>query len=162
MTVMVGKILSTHGLNGDVKLMSFCENPEDIFNYTLLDKNNNIMRCKRVGSTSKPNVFLAKFENLNSIDEANRYRNYELFIKKEDLAEIDDDNSVYVDDLINMKADSGEKKGIIRDVYNYGAGDVVEIEWSDGKIESIPFTETFIREIDKKNSIVYINLPSYI
>ena len=55
-----------------------------------------------------------------------------------------------------------KKKLILVDGYNYGASDVVEIKWEDGKTETIPFTEDFIQEIDKNNNTLYINLPKYI
>ena len=51
--IEIGKILTTHGLDGAVKLQSFCENPEDIFNYNLFIFNNQPISCKKVGLTSK-------------------------------------------------------------------------------------------------------------
>lgn len=159
--ILIGKILSTHGLTGNVKLESFCENPQDIFSYNLYDLNGNKLNCKQVGKTSKLNVFLAKFDNINSIDEAREYRNFEIFIKKEDLPEVADDE-IYIDDLIDMNVNGEGKLGKVVDVYNYGASDVVEIKWEDGKTETVPFTEDFIQEIDKNNNVLYINLPKYI
>lgn len=158
--ILIGKILSTHNLKGDVKLLSYCENPEDIFNFSLYDKNNNEMKFRKIGLTSKKNIFLAKLENSNSIEEARKYINSELFIKRENL-EKTKENETYINDLFNMKVDGDGKIGIVENVYNYGAGDVIEIRWEkNNKLESIPFNKNFIKEI--KENTIYINLPSYI
>ena len=157
--ILIGKILTTHGLNGNVKLESFCENPQDIFSYNICDNSGNNMPCKQVGKTSNPNIFLAKFDNINSIDEAKEYKNFELFVKREDLEELED-NQFYVNDLIGMKVLADNKEGIVDSSYNYGAGDVIEVKWSSGKMESIPFNDTYIKKIE--NNTIYIELPTYI
>ena len=155
--VLIGKILTTHGLNGNVKLESFCENPIDIFNYELFDDKCNKMICRQVGRTSNPSIFLAKFENINSIDEAREYRNFEIYTKRKNLENLSD-NQFYVDDIIGLKVVGENKNGIVDNFYNYGGGDTLEIKWSDGKMESIPFS--YVKEI--KNDTVYVELPTYI
>ncbi len=143
---LIGKILTTHNLNGNVKLLSFTEEPEQIFQYNLYDKDDNLMKCKKVGLTSKKNVFLAKFKGIDSIEEARNYRNFEY--------------ELYINDLIGMEVNGDGKIGKIENLYNYGASDVIEIRWDDDKLESIPFNDDFIKDI--KDGIVYINLPKYI
>ena len=155
--VLIGKILTSHGLNGNVKLESYCENPTDIFNYELFDINNNKMVCKQVGKTSSSNIFLAKFDTINSIEEAREYKNFEIYTKRKNLEELND-NQFYVDDIIGLKVIGGDKNGVVDNFYNYGGGDTLEVKWNDGKMESIPFG--YVKEI--KDSIIYIELPTYI
>lgn len=157
--ILIGKILATHGLNGNVKLESFCENPQDIFGYTLYNNKGEAMPCKQVGKTSNPTIFLVKFDNINSIDEAKEYKNFEIFIKRKDLKELDK-NQFYISDLIGKKVITDTKNGVVDKSYNYGAGDVIEVKWNDGKIESIPFNETYIKDIQE--DVIYIELPTYI
>ena len=157
--ILIGKILATHGLNGNVKLESFCENPQDIFGYTLYNNKGEAMPCKQVGKTSNPTIFLVKFDNINSIDEAKEYKNFEIFIKRKDLKELDK-NQFYISDLIGKKVRADTKNGVVDKSYNYGAGDVIEVKWNDGKIESIPFNETYIKDIQE--DVIYIELPTYI
>lgn len=157
--VLIGKILTTHGLDGNVKLESFCEEANDIFTFNLYDSNGNSMPCKQVGKTSNPAIFLAKFDKINSIDEAKEYRNFELFIKREDLEDLSDDQ-FYVSDLIGMKVVAEDKEGIVDSSYNYGAGDAIEVKWNDGKMESIPFNDSYIKKVE--NEVIYVELPTYI
>ncbi|MDR1498801.1 MAG: ribosome maturation factor RimM [Rickettsiales bacterium] len=157
----MGKILSTHGLDGNVKLLSFCSNPEDIFNYNLFDGKGNEMKCHRVGSTSKRDIFLAKFEDINSMDEAKKYKNSELFVEKGSLEPTETDE-VYVNDLIGMRVDDGKRFGTIENFYNYGASDTIEVLWDNGKSESIPFQKPFIREVNEETKTIFIDSPTYI
>lgn len=157
--ILIGKILSSHGLNGNVKLESFCENPTDIFEYDLYDKNGNLMSCKQVGKTSNSSVFLAKFDIINSIDEAQEYRNFDIYTKRENFEALDD-NQFYVEDLIGRKVLADKKSGVVDNFYNYGGGDTLEVKWDNGQLESIPFNNDYIKEI--KDNVIHIELPTYI
>ncbi len=156
---LIGKILTTHNLNGNVKLLSYAENPEEIFQYKLYDKNNNFMECKKVGLTSKRDTFLAKFKGIDSVEEARKYRDLELFVDRNELKELEEDE-IYINDLIGMKVNGEGKIGKVENLYNYGASDVIEIRWDNNKLESIPFNDDFVKEI--RDGVVYINLPKYI
>ncbi|GHU27182.1 ribosome maturation factor RimM [Bacilli bacterium] len=159
--LQIGKILSTHGLEGNVKIISFFEEPEDIFKYEIMDKDKNTLKCKKVGLTNKKDVFLAKFERINSIDEAKKYNGIELFTPSQNLPATLE-NEVYLEHLIGMAVVGGNKAGIVESISNYGAGYILEIEWNNGKSESILYTDNFVKNVDKKNRIITIDLPSYI
>lgn len=159
--IKIGKILKSHGLEGVVKLVSFCETPENIFSIELFDINGSIMKCHRVGFTSKPDTFLAKFDCMNSIEDTIKYRNFELFMNEDNLPDIND-NSIYMIDIIGMSVLDGKKHGIVESVSNYGAGDIIDIKWDDNKNESILFTKDFIEKIDKKTNTIKVKQTLYI
>lgn len=158
----IGKFLSTHGLKGGIKLQSFCEIPEDIFDMNLYLKNENKIICKKIGNTSKSDIFLAQINGVNSIEQAEQYKNTEVFVKREELEEPEEDE-YYINDLIGAKVICDNKTGIVKDIYNFGAGDSIEIQWDDTKkIESFPFIEQYIKEVDIKNKTINIEKPKYI
>ena len=157
--VLIGKILTSHGLVGNVKLESFCENPSDIFNYELFDNVGKLLHCKQVGKTSNNNVFLVKFDHINSIEEAREYKNFEIYTKRSNFKNLDN-NQFYVDDIIGLKVQADGKSGIVDNFYNYGGGDTIEVKWDNNKIESIPFNNNYIKKIE--NGVVYVELPTYI
>ena len=117
------------------------------------------MICKKVGLTSKNDIFLAKFDNINSIDEAKNYRNTILFSKKN---ESNNNSEIYINDLIGMSVTSNGKTGKIIEFSNYGAGDIVDIQWDNGKIESILFSKNIIKNFDRNKNIISIETPKYI
>jgi 16S rRNA processing protein RimM len=159
--IAIGKFLSTHGLNGGMKLNSYCEIPGDIFNLGLYDGNENSIKCKKIGNTSKNDVFIVLINEIDTIDGVESYKNQEIFVKREEL-ENTAENEVYIEDLMEMGVVSGDLRGAVNDFYNYGAGDVIEILWTNGEKEDIPFTEPYITKMDKKNSIIYVEKPNYI
>ncbi|MDR2077899.1 MAG: ribosome maturation factor RimM [Rickettsiales bacterium] len=159
--LLVGKILSSHGLGGNVKLMSLFGNPGDIFNYRITDKNGKVMKFSKVGATARQDIFLAKFEQINSIEDARKYSNFELFAETSELPAIGEDE-VYLEDLVGMSVIGGDKRGVVDSVANYGAGDLLDITWDDGKTESILYSDNFIEYVDKNNRIITINPPNYI
>lgn len=159
--IKIGKILKPHGIKGIVKLASFCEIPEDIFNIELFDLNGIIMKCYKAGLTNRQDIFLAKFDCMNSIEDTIKYRNFELFMNKDDLPNTND-NSIYMVDIIGMYVLDDKKHGVVESVSNYGAGDILDIKWDDSKNESILFTKDFIEKIDKKTNTIKIKRILYI
>jgi ribosomal 30S subunit maturation factor RimM len=89
------------------------------------------------------------------------YKNQEIFVKKEELDDVDDDE-IYVNDLIGMKVIANDLHGTVNNFYNYGGGDTIEVIWSNGDRDDIPFVEPYITKIDKKNLVIYIEKPTYI
>jgi 16S rRNA processing protein RimM len=157
----VGKILSSHGLNGNVKVVSFFENPEDIFSYRVTDGSGNDLNYRKAGLTSKKDVFLVKFEHINSIEEAKMHNGVELFIDSNDLPPLAE-GEFYLEDMIGMSVTDGDRNGVIDSLSNYGAGDILEIKWNGRGTECITYSKDLIKEVDKENRIIRIHPPSYI
>jgi 16S rRNA processing protein RimM len=159
--IAIGKLLSTHGLRGGIKLNSYCEKPEEIFNLKLYDADGNRIVCRRIGNTNKDDVFTVLVNDINAIDDITPYKNKEIFVKREELPEIRDDE-IYVDDLLRMKVMSEDETGVVVGSYNHGAGDIMEILWDGGEKSDIPFVERYIKKIDKSASTIYVEKPTYL
>jgi 16S rRNA processing protein RimM len=154
-TIVVAKMLTSHGIAGNVKLESYTENPKDVFNYELFDVNNKKYNIKFIG-TLKPNVFIVNIEGITTPEQAKEYRNTELFT-------ILTDDEVYFDELIGMEVRTTDSlsKGKIVSINNYGAGDIIEIRW-DGERnpESLPFIDEYFKEVTKE--YVVVERPQYV
>lgn len=176
--IKIGKILTSHGLNGDVKLASFCEKPEDIFNIKLYGEDGTPMPCHRVGSTSYPDIFLAKFDSMNSSKDTIPYRNFYLFMdEKTSKTDAAADNFIYLEELIGMTVTDGERRGKILAISNYGAGDIMDVSWEIGKdddtttttveaatktMESILIADNLLENVDRAGKIVRIRKVEYV
>jgi len=75
-----------------------------------------------------------------------------------------DEEEFYVADLIGMDAVlvSGEAFGRVRDVLNYGAGDILEIQQMDGQIALVPFTKAAAPHVDVAARRVTVDPPAEI
>lgn len=158
--ILIGKVTTAHGVKGAVKIISFAENPEDIFNYRVFDKNGEVVKLKKIGVLSS-GLFISQINEINDRNEAEKLRNFELYIEASDLKKLSD-NEIYINELIGAKVESNGKFGKVMNVYNYGAGDIMEIKWEDGNSMDIPFVEPYVKSFDKNNGTVYIEMPEYI
>ncbi|MCQ2469221.1 MAG: ribosome maturation factor RimM [Ruminococcus sp.] len=127
-----GKIVTTHGIRGEVKIMPYTDTPELLAEFDRLfigkDRNELIIEHSRVFK----NMVIAKIEGVDTPEDAEKLRNKMLFMHRDDL-ELDDD-TYFIQDLIGMEvrdADSGFVYGKINDVMQTGANDVYVIKGSD-------------------------------
>ena len=120
-----GKIVTTHGIRGEVKIMP----PELLCEFDRLfmgkDKAEIYIDRARVAK----NMVIAKIEGIDTVEAAEKYRNKVLFMHRDDL-ELDED-TYFIQDLIDMEVkdvDSGFVYGKITDVLQNGANDVYVIK----------------------------------
>ncbi|MBR6581356.1 MAG: 16S rRNA processing protein RimM [Ruminococcus sp.] len=124
-----GKIVTTHGIRGEVKIMPYTDTPELLCEFDRLfigkDKAELYIERARVAK----NMVIAKIEGIDTVEAAEKYRNKVLFMHRDDL-ELDED-TYFIQDLIDMEvrdADSGFVYGKITDVLQNGANDVYVIK----------------------------------
>lgn len=123
-----GKIVTTHGIKGEVKIMPYTDTPELLCEFERLfigkDKTELYIERSRVSK----NMVIAKIEDIDTVEAAEKYRNKLLYMHRDDL-ELDE-NTFFIQDLIGMEvkdADSGFSYGKITDVLQNGANDVYVI-----------------------------------
>lgn len=124
-----GKIVTTHGIRGEVKIMPYTDTPELLCEFDRLfigkDKAEIYIDRARVAK----NMVIAKIEGIDTVEAAEKFRNKILFMHRDDL-ELDED-TYFIQDLIDMEVkdvDSGFVYGKITDVLQNGANDVYVIK----------------------------------
>ncbi len=144
--IPVIKIVNTHGVRGEVKAL-FYTDTTDFFKKVknLYDKNG---VCYVVSSAREhKGAVIIKFASVDTVEDAQKLRNQELFAKKEDFPALPE-GRFYVGDLkgLSVFLESGEKVGVVTDVYSLG-NDIFEIEKENGKKVLVPFVESFVKEV---------------
>ena len=88
-------------------------------------------------------------------------RNVNLYIARDTLPAVEEDDTFYCADLIGLSAVTRDKSafGEVIAVQNYGAGDILEIRRGDGSTFLVPFTEAAVPEIDIAGGIIVIDPP---
>ena len=136
-----GKIVTTHGIKGEVKIMPYTDYPELLceFDRLFLGKNHEEINVER--SRVFKNMVIAKLEGYDTPEAAEKLRNKILYMHRDDL-ELDED-TYFIQDLIGIEvydADSGFVYGKITDVMQTGANDVYVIQGNDREylIPAIP------------------------
>lgn len=151
-----GKIVTTHGIRGEVKIMPYTDIPDILceFDRLFIGKNKDEIFIER--SRVFKNTVIAKIEGIDTPEQAEKLRNKMLYMHRDDL-ELDDD-TYFIQDLIGMEvkdADSGELYGKIDDVMQTGANDVYVIK--DGEKEYlVPAIADVVISTDIDNNIMTI------
>lgn len=127
-----GKIVTTHGIKGEIKIMPYTDYPELFceFDRLFLGKNHEEINVER--SRVFKNMVIAKLEGYDTPEVAEKLRNKILYMHRDDL-ELDED-IYFIQDLIGIEvsdADSGFVYGKITDVMQTGANDVYVIQGKD-------------------------------
>ena len=154
--ILAGSILGLHGLKGYIKVKSFLENPKDLFNY---DKYfiNKISFSSLLLKFNKKSVFICELVGINSIEEAKKFVNEDIFIYKSSLPKTDKDE-IYLNDLISFKVEleSGLCLGELVNFYDFGAGPIIGVKQGHTEM-MLPFSDNFIINIDQDLKLITLS-----
>ena len=155
--ILVASVGKPVGLKGWAKVNSFTRPPENLFNFKNfflevdgVKENINIDEFSKSGKN-----YILKVESLNSIEEIERLKNKEIFIKSKDLPKLKD-NEFYWKDLIGMEVRQidGTVIGVVVEIIETGSDDVLVVE-KNNKKELIPFNfGEIIKEVSDNSIIV--------
>jgi 16S rRNA processing protein RimM len=154
----IAKILRPHGIKGELRLYLYSE---DIQQYQHFYLDNLVVKISFRGF--KANNAIAKIENIETINQAIKLQNSFIFIKKSQLAPLSS-GDLYYADLIDSKvrAIDGSIIGVVTNVANYGAGDVITICFNNHKSEEFPFTKEIFPQFDSKQQELTFRKPEIV
>lgn len=161
--IEIGQIVNTNGLKGVVKVNPFTDDIskfEDL-KYVYIQLKNELKKVKIEQVRYNKNQVLLKLEGIDSIEEAEKYRNFYLKTEKESQEDLGED-TYYIVDLIGLDvySDKNEYLGKIEDVFPTGSNDVYVVKDNLGKQILIPAIADVVKEVDLKNKKMTINLIS--
>lgn len=150
--INVGKIYTTHGLNGELKVKSNFKFKNQIYIKNMKFYFGDKKELNKLLSYRKQNEFdLLLFENLNDIDKVIKYRGIYLYIDRNDLNL--EENSYLNSDLIGFKILFNSKEiGHLKDIFDAGNGNEI-MNIND---VLIPKNNNFIEKIDFNNKTIYL------
>lgn len=159
--IEIGQIVNTNGLKGVVKVNPFTDDIgkfEDL-KYVYIQLKNELKKVKIEQVRYNKNQVLLKLEGIDSIEEAEKYRNFYLKTEKESQEDLGED-TYYIVDLIGIDvySDKNEYLGKIEDVFPTGSNDVYVVKDNLGKQILIPAIADVVKEVDLKNKKMIINL----
>lgn len=157
--IEVGKIVNTHGLRGEVKVVPWTDYPETFedIEYVFVKTKKSEERLDIKGIKYQKNNVILKFSQINDINEAELYKNLVLCAERSmfDLP----DGVYFIADLIGLDVidiDTDEKIGEIADVFNTGSNDIYDVKRDGKKNLLIPVIDDVVKEIDLENNRVKV------
>lgn len=160
--IEVGRIINTHGLKGEVKVLPFSDEPLRFKNYkTVFVKGTNYERQHSVTSVKTvKNVAVLKFEEVQSIEEAETLKGYLVYIEESVIPVLEED-SFYVKDLIDCSVfnEIGELLGTLKEVISTGSNDVYVVERIEKPNLLVPALKSVVLKVDISQKRVEVQLP---
>lgn len=158
----IGKIVNTHGIDGELKILEQTDFPErfSIGNTIFLINSKEEEVPVEIENYRQMNKFgLLKIKGYNHIDQVEVLKGLELKIKKEQVGELDDGEYYYFEIIgCEVYTTTGELIGIVDSVMSPGANDVWVVKDAKNKEYLIPFIPPVVKSVDIENKQIEIEV----
>ena len=159
--ICVGAIAGSFGLQGEVRLKSFCSTPEAIATYGPLTSEDGTRSFAVKLTRPVAGGLGARITGIITKEQADALRGTSLYADRAKLPSLPDDEYYYTD-LIGMEVrdTGGVLIGTLHAVHNHGAGDLLEIMGPGLKSALLlPFTRAVIPTVDLAARRIVADLP---
>lgn len=149
-----GKLVNTHGLRGEVKIISQSDFKEDRFKKGSKFFIGDIEVTVKSHRVHK-NFDMVMFEEFNDINQVEKYKGSSLFIDKELLSDLEDDE-FYYHQLEGMEVYNGtEFVGEVIEVRDMPSTEMLVVK-TESKQVYIPFVDEFIKDVNIEEGKIII------
>lgn len=160
--ICVGAIAGSFGVQGEVRLKSFCADPAAIASYGPLWTEDGAQSFTvKLTRANVSGGLGARLSGVLTKEQADALKGTQLFADRERLPTLPDDE-FYHADLIGLVAQDagGATLGTVRAVHNHGAGDMLEILGPGMKAALlVPFTLAVVPTVDLAAGRIVVDLP---
>lgn len=154
--VFIGKVVSTHGIKGEIRILSSFEFKSKVFqvgNEIIIDNQTYTIKSYRVHKKFD----MVTLEGFNNINDVLFLLKQKVFVKK-NLLELTSDE-VLDEDLISFNVLTIEgKKGIIKEIFYASENNKVLRILIDEQQILIPYFSPLVKEVDKENKQILIEI----
>lgn len=167
--IQVGRVAGGFGVKGEMRISTFTAEPLALARYKTLLREDGSAGLTVLSARAVKDAVIAKVSGIDSKEAADALRGLRLFVPREALPEPDEDE-FYLTDLIGLSVVSvtGEALGRIKDVPNFGSGDLLEIQPAKsghrggGATWYLPFTREAVPEVRLAEGVVVADPPGEI
>ena len=159
--VCVGAIAGSFGVKGEVRLKSFCAEPDAIATYGPLTSEDGARSFDVRITRPVKNGFAARLSGVGTKDAADALRGVRLYAPRDTLPELVDDEYYYTDLIGLIVLDTGGTElGRVKAVLNHGASDLLEIAGKNLKQPVLlPFTQAAVPTVDVASGRIIADPP---
>ncbi len=156
--VKIGKIINTHGINGEVKVLTTTDFPEERFSkgsYVFINNE------KLIVDKSRPfkDFWLIKFKYFDNINDIKKFEKHFIFVSKKQKVLLKPGEYLLSQIIGLLVFDlNNDYIGKIVDSFHTKANDVWVVRKQNKKNIFIPFIDQVVKVIDLRKSFVKIDL----
>jgi 16S rRNA processing protein RimM len=160
--LLMGRIGAAHGIRGEVRILSFTEEPLDLLGYGPFSTNKPGLTIEIENARATTNVLVARLKGVTDRTAAEKLNGVELYVERERLPQPDDEDDFYHADLIGLEArlNDGTVLGKVVAIPNYGASDLLEVrDERTGDTYLYPFTRAVVPQVHVGEGYLVIEVP---
>ncbi len=157
--VLMATIGAAQGLRGEVRVRAYTADGTALGDYGHLHaEDGRVFEILELREAKT--VVIVRFRGINDRTAAEALAGLELFIERDNLPddELDDDEFYYADlEGLDAVDPEGKSYGTVSGVFDFGAGDLLELKGPGRRPALIPFSEAAVLEIDLENGRIVID-----
>jgi len=159
--ICVGVIAGAFGVRGEVRLKSFTAQADAIADYAPLMTEDGQTEFSIALTSSIKNGMAARLSGITSKEEADALKGTKLFVPRDRLPDLPDDEYYYTDLVgLEVRDTGGTLLGTVRSVQNHGASDLLEIHAPGMKTTVLlPFTLAAVPTVDLASGRIVADPP---
>jgi 16S rRNA processing protein RimM len=159
--ICVGVLAGAFGVQGEVRVKSFCAEPADIASYGPLFTEDGSRKFNLKLTRPVAGGLGARLSGVATKEEAEALKGTSLYVDRAKLPGLPDDE-FYHADLIGLAVHDtgGVLIGTVTAVHNHGAGDLIEIKPNLPKDAILlPFTRAIVPTVDLTARRIVVDMP---
>ena len=159
--ICVGAFAGAYGVAGEVRLKSFCAEPEAIADYGPLYTEDGGQSFRITLTRPVAGGLGARVSGVTTKEQADGLKGVSLYVDRSQLPNLPDDE-FYHSDLIGLEVrdSGGSLLGRVSAVHNHGAGDLLEVAGGQhGKALLLPFTRAVVPTVDLTAGRIVVDPP---
>ena len=146
-------------MQGQIKVDVYLEDLKLLRTLKVFFLGNSLLKTKiKFLKSSRKSIWIASIAETNNKEQAEDLKGQLIFLEKRCLPKLLA-NEFYYEDLkgLQIKIDGSIQKGIVKDVFNFGSGDVLEVSLDDKEATIyIPFDRDNVGRIDLNNKEILL------
>ncbi|MEO1017753.1 MAG: ribosome maturation factor RimM [Pseudomonadota bacterium] len=158
--VQVAEIIGAHGIRGALKIRCMIDDPEALpdLNPMLDCYGNRLFDLARTGSSRGNLVAIAT--GIADRNQAKALHGVGLYVPRDRLP-VPDDDEFFATDLVGLTAvdPKGHALGSVKAVFDFGAGDIIELERGSEDSIMLPFTKDICPDVDIEAGTLTVDMP---
>ena len=160
----VGKIVNTQGLQGEMRVLSVTDFAEERFKkgntLALFDKKDRFVMDVEIASHRKVKNFdIIKFKGMYNINDIEKFRDFTLKVREEDLTDLED-GEFYYHEIIGLEVyEDDVLLGRVKEILQPGANDVWVVKRKGKRDLLLPYIPPVVLGIDIEKGRVDVEIP---
>lgn len=153
--VLIGKIVNTHGLRGEVRILSSFKYKDRVFKKGMKIYIGKDKVCEEINSYRFHKIFdMITMNGYNDINQILKYKGEYVFINKEDIKL--NDNEYLDEDIVGLKVYVEDRLlGIVKKIEKHSKNEILVIK-NDEKNYLVPYNFDIILSIDLEKREMYV------